>query len=401
MMKKTVPIVWIFSCMLFSVLNAQDNNNLLDAYGYYYSGNYTQAIPAFDKIINENSNIRPVDMLFRGISKYQTGSYLEALSDFTAALDQDFPEAFLWQARAYTQLGKYSEAVSALRNYLSNSSEGKTETISADPVFRKLHNTSEWDELWQTLDKSETEEIIAEAEYLAGKQKYYEAHTLIENSSEKEDIGLLLCNSKIYEEEGNVELAVNELNKGIRNNPDNRALSHQKAIHLVSLKKYDEAYKIFTELLISTPEDFPLRFFRAEAAFNAGNLNVAKSDIELYLKYFNTEEAVFLAGEIEYASGHYLKALRYFNDLLENDTSNAEYFKARGLTYYQTHTYQQAAYDLSMSLDLVPDDQEANYYLGLAQHLLGNEKMACYYMNRARKYGELKAIEFLQENCQE
>ena len=86
---------------------------------------------------------------------------------------------------------------------------------------------------------------------------------------------------------------------------------------------------------------------------------------------------------------------------MENDTSNAEYFKARGLTYYQTHTYQQAAYDLSMSLDLVPDDQKANYYLGLAQHSLGNEKMACYYMNRARKYGELKAIEFLQENCRE
>lgn len=399
MMKKTELIIWAFLCMLFSELNAQENNNLLDAYGFYYSGNYTQAIPAFDRLIKENISIRPVDLLFRGISKYQTRSYEESLSDLVTASLQGFPEGYLWQARAYTELGKYSEAVSAIHNYLRNSSEIRTENITSDPVLRKLNNTDEWDELWRTRNNSETEEIIAEAEYLANKQKYQEAHNLIESSFADKEIELLFCDSKIYEREGNIELAINVLNKGLKNNPGNRSLLYQKALYLISLKKYEEAYTILTELLTSTPEDFPLRFKRAGAAFSAGNLDIAKSDIELYLKYFSTEEAVFLAGRIEYASGRYLNALRYFNDLLEDDTSNAEYFKARGLTYYQTHTFQQAAYDLSMSLDLVPDDPEANYYLGLSQHSLGNEKMACYYMNRAKKYGELKAIEFLRENC--
>jgi len=401
MIKRIAIVILLLTCIFPPSLKAQASNNLFDAYGNFYSGNYTDAIIAFDKLIKENSSVRPVDFLYRGICEYKTGRYQQALSDFRIAADKNIPEACLWIARTHVVLDNFNEAITFLGKYLQQSPEIETGEIKKDPEFKKLHTLEGWYELWQNDRNSNIQEIIDEAEYLAGKQKFGEAHLLIEGNPEQQNIRLLLCNSKIYTSEGNVELAINELTSGLAGSPDNLLLLKQKAAYLAMLKDYSEAYTILTKVLITVPEDFTVRYSHAEVAYYSGNLADAKNDIDLYLKYFNNEEAVFLAGKIEYASGRYLNALRYFNSLLEKNTSSAEYFKARGLTYYYTNTLQQAAYDLSMSLDLVPDDAEANYFLGLTHDSLGNKKMACYYMNRARKYGEPEAIEFLQINCQE
>ena len=401
MIKRFVILISLLISIAGISVEAQPAEDLYNAYGYFYCGNFSESVTAFNNLIGNSSVKRPSDFLYRGICNYNLELYQEALQDFSVAAESNIYEACLWQARAYIRLRKNNQAIDCIRKFLTISGETEFGKIQNDTVFRELHNLEAWHELWQNQNTSSVQEIIAEADYLAGKQQFEEAHLLLESSIEKDDIRVVLCNSKIYEKEGNIQLAVNELNRGLKINPDEPELMYHKALYMVTLKKYNEAYTILTELLTSAPEDFPLRLNRAEAAYKAGDLEVAKEDIELYLKYFNNEDARFLAGKIEYASGRYLNALRYFNSLLENNTSSAEYFRARGLTYYQTHTFQQAAYDLSMSLDLEPDDMEANYYLGLTQHSLGNNKMACYYMNRAVKYGELKAIEFLQENCRE
>jgi len=399
MIKRIAIVILLLNCILSPLLKAQVSNTLFDAYGNFYSGNYTDAIIAFDKLIEENSSVRPVDFLYRGICENKTGAYQQALTDLRIAADKDIPEACLWIARTQVVLDNFNEAITFLGKYLQQSPEIETGVIKMDPEFKKLHTLEGWYELWQNDRNSNIQEIIDEAEYLAGKQKYREAHILIEGNPEQQNIRLLLCNSKIYASEGNIELAINELTRGLAGSPDNLLLLKQKAAYLVILEGYSEAYTILTKVLTTVPEDFTVRYSHAEVAYYSGKLADAKNDIDLYLKYFNNEEAVFLAGKIEYASGHYLNALRYFNRLLEKNTSSAEYFKARGLTYYYTNTMQQAAYDLSMSLDLVPDDAEANYFLGLTHDSLGNKKMACYYLNRAKKYGELRAIEYLQKNC--
>ena len=84
---------------------------------------------------------------------------------------------------------------------------------------------------------------------------------------------------------------------------------------------------------------------------------------------------------------------------METEKPRAEYYKARGLTYYQTRVYDQAAYDLSMSLDIIPDDAETNLYLGLAEKNRGNSKTACYYLKRAKDYGSKEAVGYLTSYC--
>ena len=117
------------------------------------------------------------------------------------------------------------------------------------------------------------------------------------------------------------------------------------------------------------------------------------------LLYSQADSLVFLGGELAYAQGNYVDALKYFNDLLERDQSKASFFKARGLTYYQTRIYKQAGYDLSMSLDLDPDDPEVNYYKGLTENALGDTYKACYYMQRALRDDYLPAKEYLDKHC--
>ena len=69
------------------------------------------------------------------------------------------------------------------------------------------------------------------------------------------------------------------------------------------------------------------------------------------------------------------------------------------MLFYDTETYKRASYDLSMSLDLNPDDAETNYYMALAQWKLGRTQEACFFMKRARSYNEVEVQEWLQKNC--
>jgi len=377
--------------------NAQ-NDNLTDAYGLFHAGKYQLSRSAFDKLINAAASPRPVDLLHRGITSYYLGDYPAAADDLRKSAEKGENKALLWLARVQVSAGQNEMAFMALSNYIKSSGGEDYNAIKKDSLFRKLHGSDEWFELWQDENMPEEARIIDQATTLSMAGKHAQAISLLQNFPEGSD-NVFVTGSKIYAAAGEFQLAINELNKGLESRPGNFLMLKQKSIYLLNLEKYREAYDILTKLISATPEDFSLHYNLAEAAYNSGNLTTAKDQILLYLNYSEEKKAVFLAGKIEYSSGSYLNSIRYFNQLLETDSSNAGYFKARGMAYYQTNTLSQAAYDLSMSLDLVPDDAESNYFLGLAQERLGNMKLACYYMNRAKKFGEKRSYEFLYDNC--
>jgi Flp pilus assembly protein TadD len=138
---------------------------------------------------------------------------------------------------------------------------------------------------------------------------------------------------------------------------------------------------------------------RAKTAFLAENFDLASEEISLYLKYFESEEAFHFAGQISYASGNYFNALKYYNRLMREAKPNALYFNERGMIYYQTGAFDLASKDLSMSLDLEPENAETNLYMGLAEYYRGNTRGACYYWNRAKENGDKKAVEYLKQYC--
>ncbi len=216
-----------------------------------------------------------------------------------------------------------------------------------------------------------------------------------------DDPELHALKSELYWHDNNPQLALNELNLALNSDPGNIAYLKRKAECLIGLSDHTSALGVLNEILDQTPEDFETRYLRAVTALNAGNYSIAIEDIKLYIRYFPVDEAQFIAGQIYYAAGRYMESLKYYNSLLEKDKSKASYFKARGMAYYQTENYKEAAYDLSMSLDLLPNDAETNYFLGLAEQKLGHEKLACYYLTRAKEFGDTRAETTLRGVCSE
>jgi len=168
---------------------------------------------------------------------------------------------------------------------------------------------------------------------------------------------------------------------------------------LQKLGRNEDATELLTKVLEISPEDFSTRYKRAGLAFEMENFDLAKSDLEILTKYFNLTEYSFLLAKTDYELGNYISALKAFNRIMDTEKPRAEYYKARGMTYFQTRIFDQAAYDLSMSLDITPDDAETNLYLGLAEKNRGNNEMACYYLLRAKQFGSREADGFLTSYC--
>ncbi len=400
-MKRPVFISLLFA-FIWNFSGAQTlEKDVVHAFGLFESNKFEESVLAFNQVIDRYNKYDEKCRYFRGIVQYHLQHYDAARSDLQFAMETGNTESNLWMARLCVSSGQYKEAILFIENYLKESKQPDLTGIKKDSVFKKLHDSQEWFLLWQKNLFSEESKVHEEVAFFTGKRNFEKAHEVIETASDQfiDNSYLYELNSKVYFQEGIHQLALNEINKAISNQPENFALLKLKAKYLVQLNKHFEAVEMLTKVLEDDPGDFTSRFERANSAYHAGEYELAESDLQLYMKYFDIPDAEFLMGQVLYGKTKYLEALKYFNGLLKEDTSEAKYFLARGMTYYQTKTYKYAAYDLSMSLDLDPNNSQANLYLGITQYQLGNKELCCYYLKRAKNFGELSAIEYLQKYC--
>jgi tetratricopeptide (TPR) repeat protein len=399
-MRRRLIILFIFCST--ALLAQNPGTQLIDAYGKLAMQAYPDAVSAFELLISGN-HAPPADWYLRkGMAEFGMGSYHSAAEDFSKASAGNIPEADLWNARVQVLSGNQKQAILLLDNYLKHAENPDEEAIKKDSLFLSLHTSPDWFTLWQNDYRSDKQKLQEEVKYYIRKKDFERAHSAIDEalSNLGDDASLHFINSGIYDAEGNYQLALNEINIALTAGSENLLFLHRKADLLMKLSKYPDAVVALTTILNHSPEDFEARFMRSRAALMSGNYTMAKADISIYVTYFKTDDSQFLASQIFFKSGSPMEALKYINPLLEKDGSNASWFKLRGMIYYDSQTFDQSAYDLSMSLDLFPDDAEANYYLGLAEQKLGNNILACYYMKRAKRFGELKSVSFLQDHCE-
>jgi len=400
-MKKLIFISCSLVISAIQLFPQEKTSDHLDAYGWYYAGLYRETITALKKIESDKKTIDPGDRLILGISEFKTGNLSDAAKDLQISEENGIADASLWIARINACNKNSKDAMLYIERYLKTSISPDIEQVKKDSLFKYLQSTKEWFDIMQKDWNSENQKIINEANFYVGKNEFERAHKLIESkiTGAVSDAELFSYNSSIYNKESNPRLALNEIDQALKLDPVNAGFQKMKADFLRQLSENAQVVIELSKILDKNPADFEARFARAKAAMAAGKNDVAREDIDICLKYFNTNDALFLAGEIYYASEKYFDALKFFNRLMKDSKPDPRYFKARGMTYYQSATYQLASYDLSMSLDLVPGDAETNLYMGLAEYYKGDNNLACYYWKRARDYGELKAVEYIQKYC--
>jgi lipoprotein NlpI len=397
---KKILYIWIILGCMYQV-SGQTDKRVLDAFGSFVNSHYAEAAGLFEKLAGEKSPSGAKYLFYQGLSEYQLGDYSRARVNLQKAESGGYALANLWLAKIYTDEGDPKKACAAIQNYLDNSTVQDLDAIKKDPAFRSLQNTDEWFLLWQDDRLTLGQKTYNDAAYYFSRKQFAKAHELIENRFAEKDnnAGLHALNSKVYSEEGIQSLALDEINKALQLEDTNTAYLEQKADYLEKSGKISGALEVMNNLMTIAPEDFQARYQRALLAFETEQYSLAKADMQVLNTYFNNPDYDFLLGKIDFEQGNYLSALKIFNVLMEKEQPRAEYYKARGLTYFKTGTFDQAAYDLSMSLDLTPDDAETNLYLGLAEQSRGNSDMACYYLQRARHYGSSVASGYLNSYC--
>jgi len=386
---------WFFS----SVAQSPDEQYMAGC-AYLYKGEYDKAAESFSLAISRNNSDEKLYIL-RGNALLNNDDSEKALEDFKEA-NLIMPNvADLWLARAYAKGGDPGNAIVFLERHLNSPYKISEDSIKKDPAFDRLQDTPEWHTLWQKEWYNDVEKAIAEAAFYSNRKQFEEAISYLDEKISRNPSGtlLIMMRGKVFMKQGNFGAAIGDFSSAM--NADKAIVSGYALRGSAYLKagRFKEAVSDFTRAIRNDPGKFELYQQRAQAYAGQKNFDPAIKDMALYLKYFEDDlHSLYECGEYYYAKEDYMDALKCFNRNLTEDPNNPVYFKARGKTYLKTGTFRYAVNDLSMALDLNPNDSETWMFHGVALIRSGNDS-GCSSLKKSQSMGNAEAVKYILENC--
>jgi Tfp pilus assembly protein PilF len=347
------------------------------------------------------SNIDKI-YLNRGITRFKQNNFSGAEVDLKKALDKNNSIAVFWLAKTFAEQQKPALALEYLKKYLSNGSVPNPNKIFKDESFKKIYGSIEWQQFISNFEPNEIQSAIINAEQNCTRQNYKPAHQQIDNALAKYPASSLLHSAKaeIYEQEGNFTLARFEMKKASDIEPLNVSYLSKVGDYSFMLNDFQSANNNYLKVYELSPEEFDILLKIARTSLKNKQFSDSKQMALDYLKYFPEDtSAIFLKAQADYGLKEYTGVLKSVNVLIEKNGPRAEWYLLRGMAYFETSTYKYASYDLSMSLDLSPNNTDANYFLGNCEYQQGNNSLACYYWQRALKLGDSRAFDKIARNC--
>lgn len=342
--------------------------------------------------------------------------YERAAADFWEANHILHGVANIWLARLYAIQGNSGKAAEMLQEHLQSPFRLPEDSIRRDPSFDGIQDSPEWFSLWEKDWYSSEEKIMAEAAYFLRKSQPEKALSLVNEAlqSTSSAAGLFNQRGRIYLATGNFAAAIADftsaLNLGKRSGDrpkegtvyidNSTGILGNRGVAFLGAGRYKDAIADFNRVLREEPASFPVYLKRAEAFAAAESWDQAIRDMKYYLDYFpDNQKVIYQCGVYYYESGDYINSLKCLNVNLKEDPANAVFFKARGKTYLKTNTLQYAISDLSMSLDLDPEDGETWMYLGVAKLQAGEKEEACSDFQKALRLGYTAALQYQVDHC--
>jgi tetratricopeptide (TPR) repeat protein len=399
---KRLSIYILLAAISFQVY-AQEINLLQKGTAYFSQGKYGIAETLFDSALIGYPNKAEV-YLNRGISRFNQLNYSGAEADFKDAISLNNTSAYYWMAKLYAEQNNSKAAVNNLNLYLEKGKIANPVKLFKDESLKKIYNSNDWQDFISNFKPSEIQSSVIDADQLISKQNYALARTQTDKalSFYPNSATLLEKSAEIYEKMDNLPMARSEMKNAIDLEPDNSEYLNRIGDYCCRLTDYQAANTYYKKALekSSAINDIPIKISRTNIQLN--NPAEAKKLSSEYLSLFPSDtSATFVLANANFKLKEYSEVLKTMNALFKEYKPQASWYRLRGMTYYNTTTYKFASYDLSMSLDLEPNNAEANYYLGLSEFANGNNSLACYYWNRALKFGETKAYDKISANCDE
>jgi tetratricopeptide (TPR) repeat protein len=386
---------------------------LMAGCAFYRSGNYAKALESFTVAISRNNADERL-FLYRGRVLLELKDYDNAIKDFSEANEIIPGVGDIWLAKANALAGNADKALAFLKSHLASEFRLPEDSIKKDRAFESLHSSQGWYAIWDQEWYTDGEKAAKEAAYYVKKNQPDNAISYLDEEITKPQASpnLFAVRARVYLKQGNYASAIADYTsaldlqkKGGQGQPftglnPEESNYYNRALAFLGAGRFKDALADFNKTMKEVPENFNGYLKRAEAYAGMENYDAARKDVLFYLNYFNNDQkAVFQCGEYYYNGGDYMNALKYFNINLKEDPVNGLYFKARGKTYLKTATYKYAISDLSMSLDLNPDDAETWMYLGLAKIQNGDKTNGCSDLHKAQQLGNTEVLRYIVDNC--
>jgi predicted Zn-dependent protease len=398
-MKKSIVILII---ILASQLIAGQGRyeEMLRAVALSADGNNDEAASVLTGLINAAPDTEL--LLLRGDVYLNSGKMKEAKSDFMAAESTNQGSGLYGLARCAAAVGDARAAVSYLEAHLKSPYRKSEPEIMLDKSFGSIQSSPEWKNLWKKDWYKGYERKSWEIDHYLkiGKTDLAE-EVWRELSATYSDMPVTdYCYARILTARGLYRDATALLTP-LTIKPDApvpylTALAEAQA----GEGSYYAAAMVYGRLIDAEYPDPQLYLKRAALLVKAGDRDAAKDDLETYLG-LNPEnsEALGLIGKTYAEEGAIYEALPYLNMNIEKHPGEATAFSIRGDAWLAARTWDKAAEDYTMSLDLNPENAAVNLNLGIALINSGKTEDACHYLRKAKEQGNKDATKYLSKYC--
>ena len=338
----------------------------------------------------------------RGDIYIKASMFREAKSDYMRAESLRQGAGLYGLAKCAAAEGDAKTAVSLLEAHLKSDLRKSEPQILLDDAFKPVSSSPEWRALWR------------KDWYKVYERKSWEIENYIKSGRNDMAEGAYAELSSVYPEMPVTEYSHARILMGsgrYREAADILASVTQEsdtpAAWLYALAEAREgegnsyaAAMVYDRLISARTPDPGLLLRKARMLIRSGDREDAKKEMQRYISIDpDNSEALGLIGRTYAEEGAIFEALPYLNENVEKHPGEASAFRLRGDAWLAARTWDRAAEDYTMSLDLDPENGMVNLNLGIALINSGRSDDACHYLRRARSLGVKEATEYLAKYC--
>jgi len=348
--------------------------------------------------INGDANLLAV----RGDIFLRASMVKEARADFMRAESLSQGSGLYGLARCAAAGGDAKTAVSLLEAHLKSTLRKSEPEIMLDASFKPVSSSPEWRTLWKKDWYRGDERKGWELDYyLKSGRTDMAAGAYAELASlypEKPVTGY--CHARILMSSGRYREAAEILDAVTRGSDVPAGWIYTLAEAREGEGNSYAAAAIYDRLITARVPDPELLLRKARMLIRSGDREAAKKEMQRYVSIDpDNTEALGLIGRTYAEEGAIYEALPYLNDNIDKHPGEASAFRLRGDAWLAARTWDRAADDYTMSLDLDPDDGAVNLNLGIALINSGRSDDACHYLRKARSLGMKEATDYLARYC--
>lgn len=338
----------------------------------------------------------------RGDIYLKAGMPGEAKADFMRAEALSQGSGLYGLARCAAADGDAKATASILESHLKSPQRRSEPEIILDDAFSKITASPEWRALWKKdwyrvyeRKSWEIDHYLKSGINDRATEVYAELSALYPEMPVTE-----YCNARIMASRGRYREAAAILS-GLTSSP---ASPSEWLLVLADAQEREgshyEAATVYDRLIKSKYPDPGLLLKKSRMLLRAGDREAAKKEMQRYISIDpENTEALGLIGKTYAEEGDIYEALPYLNENIEKHPGEASAFSLRGDAWLAARTWDMAAEDYTMSLDIDPENGLVNLNLGIALINSGRSGDACYYLRKARSLGIKEATDYLARHC--